>query len=144
MIELNSPFSARFRFRSPTVSAREIPTYAPSSAAQCVENHFRKVIANKNHRKETPNFNLKVFSYPPMGGAFSILWPTKNSKYGDQVNRDFFADEKNESKKISISKSIMTNLPRETCTLISPPKPEGNRFKNFLEFFKNFYELYKK
>ena len=36
MIELNSPFSARFRFRSPTVSAREISTYAPSSAAQCI------------------------------------------------------------------------------------------------------------
>ena len=73
-----------------------------------------------------------------MGGAFSILWPTKNSKYGDQVNRDFFADEKNESKKISISKSIMTNLPRETCTLISPQKPEGNRFLIFFRIFQKF------
>ena len=69
-----------------------------------------------------------------MGGAFSILWPTKNSNYGDQVNRDFFADEKNESKKISISKSIMTN---PTAGDMYFNFATETRRKSFLDFWHN-------
>ena len=42
---------------------------------------------------------MRVFSYPPRGGSFSILWPKKSVSYGEQVTRDFF-HEGNESQKM--------------------------------------------
>ena len=74
-----------------------------------------------------------------MGGSFSILWPTKNSKYGDQVNRDFFADEKNESKK---NFNFKINHDQATAGDMYFNFATKTRRKPFLEFFRIFQKIF--
>ena len=42
------------------------------------------------HNADSPSFRIATFAYEPLGGAFSILWPIRNVKYGDEVTRDYF------------------------------------------------------
>ena len=42
------------------------------------------------HNSDSPSFRIATFAYEPLGGAFSILWPIRNVKYGDEVTRDYF------------------------------------------------------
>lgn len=74
------------------------------------------------HKAEIPTFKIATFAYEPLGGAFSILWPIRDIRYGDEVTIDYFPKVADPNIKnlleIAIGKVATSDFPH-----ISPIKP---------------------
>ena len=74
------------------------------------------------HKAGNPTFKIATFAYEPLGGAFSILWPIRDIRYGDEVTIDYFSKVADPNIKnlleIAIGKGVTSDF-----SPVSPIKP---------------------
>ena len=70
---------------------------------------------------------MRLLTYLPLGGTFTLLWPAKSVLYGDQVTSDKFYYESDESKKRALTRSIRNSSQGDdsiNTTIITAEKPQ--------------------
>ena len=63
-------------------------------------------LGSRIRHHQNPTFNMATFFYEPLGGAFSLLWPLKSCKYGEEVTRDYLNNVVDDTKRSALMKAF--------------------------------------